>query len=137
DCIARRPDGSLLRHKLLSSGVARGVAAAESTLHIILYPPRQQDPDGFWQGSVLRLFGDRAEIIAESQVSQFDARTGSLHLSNPLKSESVALQPDELASDEQPPLTAIRYLLGLRRDEPIPPIVLRLGTTRGTNALIT
>ena len=32
---------------------------------------------------------------------------------------------------------AIRYLLVLRLDEPIPPVVLRLGTTRGTNALIT
>ena len=32
---------------------------------------------------------------------------------------------------------AIRYLLGLPLSQPIPPVSLRLGTTRGTNALIT
>src|SRR5690606_30540226 len=31
----------------------------------------------------------------------------------------------------------IRLFLGLRLDQPIPPSIVRLGTTRGTNALLT
>lgn len=63
DCIARRPDGVLLRHKLLSSTV--------------------------------------------------DATSG-----------------------EEAPILAIRHLLGLSNGEMIPPVSVRLGTTRGTNALL-
>ena len=43
----------------------------------------------------------------------------------------------ELAAGEEAPIVAIRYLLGLPLDEPIPPVAVRLGTTRGTNALLT
>jgi 5-oxoprolinase (ATP-hydrolysing) len=57
--------------------------------------------------------------------------------------DCIARRPDgtllrhKLLSCDEAPVVAIRRLLGLRRDDPIPPIVLRLGTTRGTNALIT
>ena len=43
----------------------------------------------------------------------------------------------ELSSGEEAPILAIRTALGLRLDEAIPPVVVRLGTTRGTNALLT
>ena len=43
----------------------------------------------------------------------------------------------ELFSDEESPIVVIRWVLGLRRDQSIPPVVVRLGTTRGTNALLT
>jgi 5-oxoprolinase (ATP-hydrolysing) len=43
----------------------------------------------------------------------------------------------ELVSGEEAPLLAIRYLLGLGLGEPFPALSVRLGTTRGTNALLT
>ena len=43
----------------------------------------------------------------------------------------------ELSSSEEAPILAIRTALGLRLDEAIPPVSVRLGTTRGTNALLT
>ena len=43
----------------------------------------------------------------------------------------------ELFSGEEAPILAIRTALGLRLDEAIPPVIVRLGTTRGTNALLT
>ena len=55
----------------------------------------------------------------------------------------MAISPASLASayelrcDLEAPVIAIRYLLGLPLAEPVPPVVLRLGTTRGTNALVT
>src|SRR6185295_13187683 len=43
----------------------------------------------------------------------------------------------ELLSLEEAPLLAVRLFLNLRLDQPIPPCSVRLGTTRGTNALLT
>jgi len=40
------------------------------------------------------------------------------------------------SSRRKAPIIAIRYMLGSRRQS-IPPVTVRLGTTRGTNALIT
>ncbi len=46
-------------------------------------------------------------------------------------------QPYELDSGEESPITGIRYMLGLPLWAELPAAVVRLGTTRGTNALIT
>ena len=43
----------------------------------------------------------------------------------------------ELASGEEAPIVAIRRLLELKLSDPIPPVSVKLGTTRGTNALLT
>lgn len=42
----------------------------------------------------------------------------------------------ELSSGEEAPVTGIRWLLGRRLGEPLGAIGVRLGTTRGTNALL-
>ncbi|HJS06589.1 MAG TPA: hydantoinase/oxoprolinase family protein, partial [Pirellulales bacterium] len=137
DCIARRPDGSLVRHKVLSSGVTKGSAAAGSTALAIVDLARRDDPPRFWNGYALRLLGERGAILGESTVSDFDATTGSLRLSVPLAVSPVNGPAYELTSGEEAPIVAMRYLMGLSRHQQVPPIVLRLGTTRGTNALIT
>ena len=55
----------------------------------------------------------------------------------PLAVSPAQGQPYELASDEEAPIQGIRYLLVLGRQSALPPVEVRLGTTRGTNALIT
>jgi 5-oxoprolinase (ATP-hydrolysing) len=137
DCIARRPDGLLVRHKLLSSGVTKGSAAAGSTALTIVDPARRDDPPRFWNGYALRLLDARGAILGQSAVGDFDSTLGLLQLTSPLAVSPAGGQAYELTSDEEAPIVAIRYVMGLSRDAIIPPIVLRLGTTRGTNALIT
>jgi 5-oxoprolinase (ATP-hydrolysing) len=137
DCIARRPDGQLVRHKLLSSGVTKGSAAVGSTASTIVDPARRDDPPHCWEGFTLRLLGERGEILGQSAVSDCDVAVGRFRLKSPLAVSPARQQPYELISDDEAPVVAIRYLLGLSRDQIIPPVVLRLGTTRGTNALIT
>jgi len=137
DCFARRPDGMLLRHKLLSSGVTKGAAAAGSSRAVIVDPARTADPAEFWTGYSLRALNTAGEIVGSSRVASFEKATGALRLATPL---SADLQPGdayELDSGEEAPVIAIRYLLGLELYAEIPPVVVRLGTTRGTNALIT
>ncbi len=136
DCFARRPDGRLLRHKVLSSGVTKGSATGESTVAVLVDPLRARDPAGFWQGYWLTLFDSAGEATERTRVAGFDKR-GALRLDPPLSAAPAVGQTYELSAGEDAPVLAIRYLLGLRLTEAIPPVAVRLGTTRGTNALLT
>ncbi len=137
DCFGRRPDGTLLRHKLLSSGVVKGTAAVGSARTVICDPARSVDPAGFWDGWRLRMFDTLGACIGESQVRRFDCATGELTLDPPLPFDPPAASLYELYSPLDAPIVAIRYLLSLGLADAIPTVRVRLGTTRGTNALIT
>ncbi|MCI0358402.1 MAG: hydantoinase B/oxoprolinase family protein, partial [Planctomycetaceae bacterium] len=131
DCIARRPDGELLRRKVLSSGVTKGVAGAGSAADLIADEARSE-PAGFWRGYGVRF----VELPGEETVA--NSAIGKLITGNTLTAgQGFEGQGYELISPEEAPILAIRLFLGLRLDQPIPPCAVRLGTTRGTNALLT
>ena len=136
DCLAKSPDGSLRRHKLLSSGVTKGQIGAGSSRNAIVDPARRRDPPDFWTGWQLSLVDATGATIDTTVVSGFDAANCRLHLQN-LSQEPAPGSAYELRSGEEAPVIAIRYLLSLPQTSPVPSVVLRLGTTRGTNALIT
>jgi 5-oxoprolinase (ATP-hydrolysing) len=136
DCIARRPDGTLVRTKLLSSGVMKGCVCPGSTRERIVLQDRDE-PDGFWAGYQLRLLSDDGSVAARSNVASYSHKDQSLQLDTALASIPRTGQLFELASVELAPIVAIRMVLGLRLDQAIPPVTIRLGTTRGTNALLT
>jgi len=137
DCFARCPDGTLVRHKLLSSGITKGAAAAGSTATEIHDPLRAHDPVGFWTGYTLRLLGPAGEVLATSVVSERTGSEPALRLQAPLAVRPAVGQAYELSSGEEAPVVAIRYMLGLPLSATVPKVVVRLGTTRGTNALLT
>ncbi len=137
DNFARRADGRLDHFKVLSSGVIKGSVGAESSRSVIVDPARTTDPDDFWTGFQLRLVNAEGQVLGQSDVTRFERSSGRLHLSAPLPDDPRAGQAYELFSRLEAPIVAIRYLLGLPLSEPIPPATVRLGTTRGTNALIT
>ncbi len=135
DCVACPPGGPLLRYKLLSSGVTKGRIAEGSDRSRVIDPARCGDPDGFWNGYQLVVLGPAGQ--ASARVARFTAADGSLQLQSPLDVDLAPGQAYELRSRAEAPLQAIRYLMGLRADERVPCVKVRLGTTRGTNALIT
>lgn len=136
DCLAYCPDGSVRRHKLLSSGVTKGSVGAGSTDGCIMDALRGEDPEDFWVGWLLSLLSVSGEVVASSRVAGFDRSEGCLKLERPL-GEVPTGATYELACDLEAPVIGIRYLLGLPLSKPVPSIFLRLGTTRGTNALLT
>jgi 5-oxoprolinase (ATP-hydrolysing) len=110
--------------------------AQGSTQDAIADPARRNDPDGFWNGWQLSILNAGGAEIDRAAVVEFDRASARLRL------RGLTTAPDpgatyELRCDEEAPVIAIRYLLGTPLAEPVPPVVLRLGTTRGTNALIT
>ena len=137
DCIARTPDGELLTHKLLSSGVTKGRVSQRTAHHQFTAADRQNDPPSFWIGYEIRLLDAAGQPTHTGSVTAFDHLTGTLTADRPFPAELAAGTNYELTSREEAPIVAIRYLLGIRLDEPIPEVAVRLGTTRGTNALLT
>jgi 5-oxoprolinase (ATP-hydrolysing) len=136
DCLAQLPDGSIQCHKLLSSGVTKGRVGDGSTRTEIVDPARHGDPSDFWAGWRLSILGDDGREVDRTEVVAFD------HATNRLRLRGLAHSPAsgatyELHCDLEAPVVAIRYLLAIPLAEPVPPVSLRLGTTRGTNALIT
>jgi 5-oxoprolinase (ATP-hydrolysing) len=136
DCLAKPPGGAMRRLKLLSSGAFKGRIAPGSTRDSIIAPERHGDPSRFWIGWRLAVLGSAGKEIDRATVAGYDAATGRLALKG-LSNDPVVGSAYELRCGEEAPVVAIRYLLGIPLADQVPPVVLRLGTTRGTNALIT
>ena len=133
DCIGRNPDGTLVVHKLLSSGAYQGTVGEGSTANCIADPSRKSDPNGFFAGWQLA-FPSSSDVAV--RVEGFDQATGSLHLAKPLKVNAKVGQRYVLTCENEAPVSGIRWLMGKTLSEPSGPIVVRLGTTRATNALL-
>lgn len=136
DCIAQKPDGSVARHKVLSSAITKGtIEQIASNGREIVVSGRRYDPDGFWDGYRFRLIDSSGNVEQEAVVESFDRRAARFLLSKRVAAERG--QACELLSGEASPVLAIRRLMGLGLSDEIPPLTLKLGTTRGTNALLT
>ncbi len=147
DCIAIDPQGNLLQHKTLSSGVVTGRANEESTTLCIIDPARTNDPENFWVGSLITVLNDGGQPVCSARVHQFDCRTGCLTLTHKTitspegkqftGSVEFAGRRYQLDCGIPAPVLAIRWLMRLEPNMPCPSVRLRFGTTRGTNALLT
>ncbi|WP_068138324.1 hydantoinase B/oxoprolinase family protein [Roseimaritima ulvae] len=125
--------------KVLSSGVTKGMIAAVSTREgctCLIDPRRSADAADFWTGFTLRVLDAGGGIVEQATVTAFTADDGGLLLDRLLPSVQ-ADQTYELVSQLESPALAVRQLLGLPLNSPLPPLTARLGTTRGTNALLT
>lgn len=138
DCIARSPDDRLLSSKVLSSGVTKGGPVEWVNESRLRDTSRTQEVDGFWNGYQIRLLDSLGQTLAISEVANSSRADGELVLSTAIdQSIRDAVRAYELSSDEEAPVVAIRRVLELPLKVEIPAIRLRLGTTRGTNALLT
>lgn len=138
DCFVVRPAGQVLRTKVLSHGRVPGRIQAWENSHTLIDPERREDPDRFWIGARIYLLDRLGSRIAEGVCSGFDARMGAISLDSPL---ADTLAADAVAYEIDPgieaPVLAARWLLHVPLAQSLPPLSIRLGTTRGTNALLT
>ncbi len=132
DCVARSPQGTIVTVKVLSSGVTKGVATEVPGPRTVRDPARCHEPPEFWVGYRLHLLDAAGRRVRTTTVRSFDPHTGTLGV----EAELAAPAAYELEAGEEAPLLAIRRVLGLPMAAPLPPCEVRLGTTRGTNALL-
>ena len=137
DCIARSPGGELRPIKVLSSGVTKGQIEDRQGTNRLVDPLRKQDAPDFWLGYDIRFLDEQGATILASKVVAFHPRLGILEVATLLPDLIGSGTRYELSAGEEAPILAIRTALGLRRDQPIPEVSVRLGTTRGTNSLLT
>jgi len=120
-----------------------GAAWTGSSRCCIVDRGRSGDPERFFKGYTLSLLrpaagagASRMEILERVLVESFERSEGRLFLSRPLSVDPEEGMFYELSSGEEAPVTGIRWLKGLRLEETVGAVEVRLGTTRGTNALL-
>ena len=131
DCIARDPAGELRRCKVLSSGALRDRVEAVEDGGIRLSGGSSL-PDGFLAGVELSPLGKASSVT----IQEHEASTGILRLAGPVPEGLRPGSPVELRSGEEAPLLAARLITGTPYGGALPPVAMRLATTRGTNALL-
>ena len=121
------------RVKVLSSGVLRGTVTAQTRPDTLMVRENWDAPPDFIRGLMLSI----PDTAFAARVASFDPETGAIVLQTPLPAAIPAQTPFEVRFDEEAPLVACRLLTGTPAGDTLPPLSLRLATTRGTNALLT
>lgn len=133
DCLAEDPEGRLTRVKVLSSGALRGkivdVAEDGKSLRVA---QSWGAPDDFVRGFSF----STPALAAALTVAGFEARASRLHLSEPLPPGNWAGEPFFVQSADEAPVLAARLATGTPAGRDLPPLSMRLATTRATNALL-
>ena len=133
DCIAHSPSGELIRVKVLSSSALRGEIGSVGLMDgTVAIRQRWGTEAAILEGYSFRLLGSEHPPV---RVLASDLKGGTLRLSS-FPEGLQAGMAFELASDEEAPILAARLATGTARHMPLPPIAMRLGSTKGTNALL-
>ncbi len=141
DCVAVDPDGVVQRVKVLSSGALRGaVVRVASSRRIVvaaewLSGANAERASRAVVGCEFRPLGVERDAPGAVVVA-LTPESKQLELDRAPSFELNAGDRFELRSFEEAPLLAARLLTGTAPGNPLPPAVVRLATTRGTNALL-
>lgn len=133
DCLARDPLGRLHRAKVLSSSALRGVVERALAPDALRLREEWGAGPGLVDGFALRLLG---VDHPPARVTAYDPSSGTAYLNRPLPTLPPAGTPVELRSKEEAPILAARLVTRTPSGGRLPPLAMRLATTRGTNALL-
>jgi 5-oxoprolinase (ATP-hydrolysing) len=131
DCIAVDPDGLLRRAKVLSSGSLRGRITGRRSACEWFTDLRCPCSSDIFEGYQLLLTQGRQRRF---EIASIDVPSGIVRLRQ--RARSLTGMSFEITAHEEVPLFACRLLTETPLNAPLPPISLRLGSTRGTNALL-
>jgi 5-oxoprolinase (ATP-hydrolysing) len=137
DCLAVSPEGTEHFTKVLSSGKTKGRIGAwlrEDTFRDL----EQAGPcDGFWNGATIEFLSHDGRVLAGTTIVEYDDQTGEFVLAEPIRGRVRSGSRYELSSELLAPVLAIHQIQKI----PVNQVPLRshvdLGTTQGTNALLT
>ena len=137
DCIVS-DHGTRRETKVLSSGIVRAKLAEiidAQTIRFDTLPAMHTS--GFWDGAKVSLLDQSGDTISLGRVDGQQGNT--LHISGNVTVRSLGRGQGtiELNAELESPVIATRILQGVPLSAPLPPLDVRLGTTRGTNALLT
>lgn len=132
DCIGVDPEGRSHRIKVLSDATLRCTITGQPS-------PEALGIDHAWPVVLHTLRGWSIRIPSAGDwsgvIERFEPATSTIRLAQP----APGLRPGcgaLLSCDEGPVMLGVRLMTGAALGEPLPPMRLRIATTRGTNALL-
>jgi 5-oxoprolinase (ATP-hydrolysing) len=133
DCVARDPDGRSHHVKVLSSSALRGRVEAWLGPQRLRVSVTWSAPVDFVKGFRFRPLGEPSR---EGEVAGFDPTERLLDLAEPVPEALEPGSPFELLSPDEAPVLAARLVTRTPAGSALPSLAMRVGTTRGTNALL-
>ncbi len=133
DCMAQAPGGRVHRTKVLSSGALRGQLVAQPQGNVLACTPLPGRIPGLYAGYTLHFLDQPAQTY---RVTTSDPHTHHLALDRPVPPSVPAGAHFELAAGEEAPVLATRIVTDTPLGAALPPLEMRLGSTKGTNALL-
>ncbi|WP_247235139.1 hydantoinase B/oxoprolinase family protein [Telluribacter sp. SYSU D00476] len=130
DCLAIDPSGQRHRAKVLSSGYLRGRIIRKVDANYYEFEAPWQHPSHLLNGYHFRLQGSHS--MTKLLSINYESKTITLE-DNLTPIYNVDF---ELFTGEEAPVLATRLVTGTPLRKPFPPLSMRLGTTKGTNALL-
>ena len=133
DCLGIGPDGERNRLKVLSNSSLRGVVEKVISGSKLLIKTSWNLNRDIIKGYHFRILpSEYSDILIES----YDNETSILSLTGSVMKSTDAGASFEITSKEEAPVLGARILTGTALDESFPPMVFKLGSTKGTNALL-
>lgn len=134
DCIGIDPDGNWHRRKVLSNGSLRGVITGWKDPKTLLISEN-------WELQVDIIRGYRFRLLNSTHdttfIQSFKPERNLLRLTRELPVELLQQNISfEILSEEEAPVLGARLITGTPLDLDLPPIRMKLGSTKGTNALL-
>lgn len=132
DCLALDPARHLHRLKILSNSAIRGTVTEQLSPQrlkvAVVWPAKKH----IYKGYSIRFYG---ADIPENEISRVDFDDSEIILTKPLRKETTGIT-FEITSGEEVPVLAARLITATPLHQPLPPLEMKLGSTRGTNAIL-
>ncbi|HEX9654170.1 MAG TPA: hydantoinase/oxoprolinase family protein [bacterium] len=133
DCLALDPNGQLHRAKVLSSSALRGRVIERISGRRLRIASKWAAPADFVSGFRFRLLDiEHPHVIIES----YDPDDSTITLAERFRDNTPSAEAFEALAPEEAPILAARLVTKTSPQQSLPPILMRLATTRGTNALL-
>lgn len=133
DCIAFSPEGKQSRIKVLSSSKLRGRVTEVINSTTFRFHANWNTKSDVFYGYEFSFFGPSKSI---SYVKKIDWNQGIIYLEKDIVVPTSTPIDFEITGNEEAPILATRIATNKTLKEALPTMEMRLGTTKGTNALL-
>lgn len=134
DCLAIDPLGNEIRLKVLSHSVLRGKVIDVVGSKTLKIKEQWQIKVDIFESYQLRF--PSFSHFGVHQIKRTDLANGEITLSDDLLHKVAAGTEFEITANEEAPVLAMRLATHSKYSDQLPPVHLRLGFTKGTNALL-
>lgn len=134
DCIATTPQGEVVRRKVLSNSSLRAHIKKVISPNEIEISSNWGVFSDLFQGYELRVLGSDLNPI---RISKFNPLTNRIVLLSEIQTEGINEDAlIEITAGEEAPVLCARLVTSTTLNQPLPEMEIRLGSTKGTNALL-